>query len=185
MIERHNPTLDKHSWGDGPWINEPDKVQWIDPETNLDCLAVRNHMGAWCGYVGVPRSHPFYGKDYNDVAHLGAHGGLTFSDRCQEQENDSRGEFVVCHVPEPGRTDDVWWFGFDCCHYTDYAPGMIATIANLKGTRDLATARASHEKLGEVYRTLEYVKIECTNLAKQLEMEKTPDAFEGTIQRRS
>ncbi len=27
--------LDKATWGDGPWVDEPDKVHWIDPETDL------------------------------------------------------------------------------------------------------------------------------------------------------
>src|SRR5437868_4216905 len=35
--------------GPGPWWDEPDKVQWIDPATDLDCLAVRGPFGAWCG----------------------------------------------------------------------------------------------------------------------------------------
>jgi hypothetical protein len=49
-----------------PWRDEPDKVQWIDEETDLDCLIVRNRMGALCGYVGISEGHPFYGKDYSD-----------------------------------------------------------------------------------------------------------------------
>lgn len=33
-------TIDKTAWGDGPWLNEPDKKQWQDVETGLPCLAV-------------------------------------------------------------------------------------------------------------------------------------------------
>lgn len=40
-------------WGPGPWDGEPDKMQWTDPATGLDCLIVRNTLGALCGYVGV------------------------------------------------------------------------------------------------------------------------------------
>lgn len=61
-----------------PWDNEPDKVQWIDPATDLDCLAVRNPIGAWCGYVGVPNDHPYYGQPYDDIP-VSVHGGLTFA----------------------------------------------------------------------------------------------------------
>lgn len=50
----------------GPWQDEPDKAQWVDEATNLDCLMVRNPMGALCGYVGVPREHPWYGKGYSE-----------------------------------------------------------------------------------------------------------------------
>ena len=44
----------------GPWDNEPDKIQWVDETTGLDCLMVRNWWGSWCGYVGVPEGHPLY-----------------------------------------------------------------------------------------------------------------------------
>ena len=58
-------TVDKSSWGLGPWMNEPDKKQWQDAETGYPCLIVRNNGGALCGYVGVPESHPLYGVEYN------------------------------------------------------------------------------------------------------------------------
>jgi hypothetical protein len=94
-------TADKSEWGPGEWMNEPDKVQWIDAETGLDCLAVRaGDMGHWCGYVGVPETHPLFGKDYGQCpaappcgepwcghtpgSLLRAHGGITFADFCTE-----------------------------------------------------------------------------------------------------
>ncbi len=53
--------VNKSTWGDGPWQNEPDKVQWTDQDTRLPCLAVRNgRIGNWCGYVGVSNDHPFF-----------------------------------------------------------------------------------------------------------------------------
>lgn len=55
----------KPSWGPGPWEEEPDKRQWTDPATGLPCLIVRNRLGGLCGYVGVPPSHPWYGRDYS------------------------------------------------------------------------------------------------------------------------
>ncbi len=56
---------DKSDWGDGPWQNEPDKVQFMT-KVGLPALIVRNHGGALCGYVGIEPGHPFYGKDYSD-----------------------------------------------------------------------------------------------------------------------
>lgn len=50
----------------GPWDGEPDKAQWIDEETGLDCLIVRARSGALCGYVGVTEAHPWHGMPYND-----------------------------------------------------------------------------------------------------------------------
>ncbi|MCW2545397.1 MAG: hypothetical protein JWM40_2949 [Frankiales bacterium] len=124
----------------GPWKGEPDKVQWVDESTGLDCLIVRAPLGALCGYVGVPPEHPWHGNGYGDCmtdcgetwcdhrpeARVRVHGGLTFSSSCRESD---RGEaFGVCHVPAPGRSADVWWFGFDCSHWRDVTPGMLETF---------------------------------------------------------
>lgn len=76
-------TVDKSRWGNGAWQSEPDKVQWVDAATGLDCLIVRGPAGALCGYVGVPESHQLFEKGYDD-ADVSVHGGLTFSDHCQE-----------------------------------------------------------------------------------------------------
>ena len=62
-----NPLIDKTGWPSGEWDREPDKVQFEDKDTGYPCLAVRNRMGAWCGYVGVPNDHFFYGSNYDDV----------------------------------------------------------------------------------------------------------------------
>lgn len=139
--------------GSGPWSNEPDKVSWIDDDTDLDCLAVRNRMGTWCGYVGVPPGHRLHGVDFDDAtmadgSYIEVHGGLTFSDGCDKTENPAEG---ICHVPAPGRPDDVWWLGFDCNHAWDLAPCAL--------WRPLPT---------QVYRDLAYVEREVARLAAQL-----------------
>jgi hypothetical protein len=77
-IESMNPKIDRKDWGIGPWNNEPDKMQWQDAATGLACLAVRNDMGVWCGYVGIPEGHPWYGKGYEDLGDVDVHGGLTY-----------------------------------------------------------------------------------------------------------
>lgn len=110
---------DHHPAGDGPWKDEPDRGQWVDPATDLDCLVKRGPAGQWCGYVGVPPGHPWHGRDYSDVD-VEVHGGLTYSDLCQEGDVDT--EPAICHVPEPGRPADVWWLGFDCAHFMDLCP---------------------------------------------------------------
>src|SRR5690349_7808688 len=83
-IEYINPKCDRSKWPAGEWDGEPDKKQWQDKATGLPCLANRQpRTGHWCGYVGVPKSHPLYGKEY-DKADVDVHWGLTFSDKCQE-----------------------------------------------------------------------------------------------------
>jgi hypothetical protein len=134
----------------GPWDSEPDKIQWVDVDTNLDCLMVRNRFATWCGYVGVPRRHPLHGIDYKMV-NVDVHGGLSLSERC------APGEPVdgICHIAEPGREVEPWWFGFDCGHYCDLQPGRLALGMALPGEN-------YH------YRTEEYVRSEVERLAQQL-----------------
>lgn len=103
---------DKRNWRPGPWINEPDRVEWR--HRGLPCLIVRNHTGALCGYVAVPPGHPAHGAGYDSV-NVDVHGGLTFANHCDTSER-----ALICHTPEPGEPDDVWWLGFDCAHYGDY-----------------------------------------------------------------
>jgi hypothetical protein len=144
-----NPTIDKSTWGDGPWQTEPDRVDWT--HAGLPCLALRNHHGVWCGYAAVAPGHPFHGQSYDDLD-VNVHGGLTYANTCAGP---------ICHVPKPGEPDDVWWFGFDCAHTWDFSPGMTARLSTYgidPGPRDPE----------EVYRTLDYVQAEVIRLAEQL-----------------
>lgn len=152
-----NPEMDRTGWGRGPWDGEPDKVSWTDEATNMPCIAVRANpwQGSWCGYVAVNPGHPYHGKDY-EVPGADVHGGLTFAASCND---DGPIEHAVCHVPEPGQPADVWWFGFDCGHYTDIFPAYRTHFPEMW---DL------YERTGAQYRPLDYVKEQCTRLAAQL-----------------
>jgi hypothetical protein len=150
----------KADWGPGPWQDEPDHFKWVDETTGLACMINRGPMGHLCGYVGVPPSHPLFGKSCNapdDVwelterqkfwkihvngikeyllADIEVHGGLTFADAWSED-------------------DPNFYFGFDCAHAYDLSPKI----------KDL-TAKKSFQ---EVYRDWAYVKTEVESLAKQL-----------------
>src|SRR5258708_27723199 len=103
-------TNDKSHLHPGPWQDEHDKVVWVDETTGLDCMIVRSHFGAWCGYVGVTTDHQFYGHGYNDLPYLDVHGWLTFSDSCHDKTDESSG---ICHIPQEGRPHDIWMIGFD------------------------------------------------------------------------
>ena len=138
--------------GAGPWEGEPDKAVWVDKATDLDCMIHRNRTGALCGYVGVGPDHSLHGKDYDKVG-VDVHGGLTYANGCQEGDDPA---INVCHVPQPGRPDDVWWFGFDCAHFRDLVPGMAA-MPELVGIFNDA-----------VYRDFVFVTAEVESLAKQL-----------------
>lgn len=148
-------TIDKSKWERGPWDDEPDKVQWQDPETGLPCLIVRNSVGALCGYVGIAPDHPLHGKGYDDAddAGVNVHGGLSFAAACREGAED-RG---ICHLPEPGEPDAVWWFGFDCAHAFDMSPNIFRRGSYPSSLRST-----------ETYRDRAYVENECRSLARQL-----------------
>jgi hypothetical protein len=139
------PWVNREHWKSGEWDNEPDILRWLDAVTNLPCVARRGPSGHWCGYVGVAKDHPSYGKGYDDVD-VEVHGGLTYAEACDEVQDG------VCHLPE-GADDVRWWFGFDCAHLGDESP-----------RRDGIRFHEYHE----VYRTLDYVKGECSHLALQL-----------------
>lgn len=61
----------------------------------------------------------------------------------------------ICHTPEPGEPDMMWWFGFDCAHSGDVSPAREARCGGMAGGY-------------ESYRTLRYVQNQCAKLAQQL-----------------
>lgn len=136
--------VDRTDWPSGPWDKEPDRVDF--EHAGFACMLIRNQVGAWCGYVGVPAGNPNYGKGYDDVD-VSVHGGLTYASKCQGH---------ICHVPKPGMPDDVWWLGFDTAHAGDGPPGLIKMYSGMK-----------HNSLG-TYKTMVYARRETEQLAEQL-----------------
>jgi hypothetical protein len=140
----------------GIWQREPDKIQWVDRATGLPCLIVRNYVGALCGYAGVTPGHPLYRKSrhYEAVEKLHCARDLNYTAGCDHRPHPWQG---VCHIPEPGTPDDVWWFGFDCMHAWDLVPGFQHLFDRI----DLRV-------LGMKYRDVEWVARAVTQLAAQL-----------------
>lgn len=125
-------------FGPGPWLDEPDRIEWRSG--GFVCLMHRNRMGAWCGYVGVGPGHPWHGKDDGDI-NAEVHGGITYADACAGH---------ICHVPEPGEPEHLWWLGFDCAHGGDLIPGMhkvVGRICFYEAYRDESYVRAEVESL--------------------------------------
>lgn len=104
-----NYKVDRSEFGAGPWDSEPDRVDFV--HAGLACLCLREHMGAWCGYVGVPLYHPALAVDVESLVDV--HGGITYKDKCSPP---------ICHVPQPDMPEEVMWYGFDCAHYMDLIP---------------------------------------------------------------
>lgn len=139
---------DKSTWPPGAWHRESDKAVWVDGATNLDCMIVRNRLGALCGYVGVSVGHPCFEQSEADVE---VHGGITFSNFCDDNETRCH-EDRICHVAQAGRPERVWWLGFDCSHARDFCPRWHARGGIGYGE----------------YRDMEYVIREVQRLAQQL-----------------
>jgi hypothetical protein len=156
-----------------PWWSEDNKVDF--EESGLKCALWRGPLGHWCGYVGVPRSHPWYGKSYLDEVKpssnmLGSrtsedHGAIDLLIAALGGGDPSeRLSISLCMRVHGGLTyaedcvpceaaSALWWFGFDCAHAGDLVPS-------------LAERDYSHE--GEIYRDQQFVVSETQALAAQL-----------------
>lgn len=166
-----NYKVDRTGWKPGPWDSEPDRAQWT--HAGFACLMVRHpHHGYLCSYVGVDRAHPLYGKhplhgEADELfANLDPARDLNYGDYCDD---------VICHVPEPGMPDDVWWLGMDFGHAFDQAPGQEARERELeKRIPSLAEIgerlRESYRQLncGPRYQDMSFVKAQTEALAEQL-----------------
>lgn len=123
-----------HDWPEGPWDDEPDKIQYTDAASGLPCLIIRNpSMGSLCGYVGVPPDHPWHGQDIWEMKDPPeAHGGVNYSAFCADEMPEEMG---ICHVPGSDDPPHVWWFGYACDHLVtmDRCPAMEALLVSLGG----------------------------------------------------
>lgn len=159
MSEEQEPhVIDRTGWPAGPWDGEPDKVNW-KTKAGLPGMIVRGPMGTLCGYVAVTKGHPLYEKSARytsgreeKLEDLEVHGGITYAAHCSGN---------ICHVPEPGEPDDVWWLGFDCGHAWDVTPGMLRF-------REPRTFVENGLVRGETYKNIAYVRAEVEKLAEQL-----------------
>jgi hypothetical protein len=157
--------VDRSGWPPGPWDDEADRYEWIDEATGMPCLMKRNGVGAWCGYVAVNPDHPTHGVGYFDVEDqydIKVHGGLTYAAFCSGE---------ICHVPQPGEPDNVWWLGFDCAHADDMTPfpqtGPMREFTYLADVM-WTTINGSKTPGDHQYRDRTYVTNQIGGLAQQL-----------------
>jgi len=159
MEYREWHSISKEDWGEGAWQEEPDKIQWKDTATQLPCLIVRSDLsGSLCGYVGIPEGHPWFGLAYQHID-ANVYGGLTYSGSC---DHETESAVSICHMADDGIKR--WWIGFDCAHWDDVMPAMLARWS------------VPYPLHWGTYKTVAYVKHECAHLAWQAMsciMEKT------------
>ncbi|MEM5852903.1 MAG: hypothetical protein QW228_00830 [Candidatus Aenigmatarchaeota archaeon] len=111
---------------------------WI--HEGLQCLALRHPIfGHWCGYVGIDKNHPLFGKEYNcgEMREIDVHGGITFA-----------GKFDMIRLEK-----ELWWIGFDCAHYDDYVPFVDCDL-NFKDPSNYVTLDRVVEETNKLAKTL-------------------------------
>lgn len=131
---------------------EGDVFLWKDKD--FICIAYRNGViGHWCGYVGITKEHPAFGKKYWITSE--SENGLT---KVEEAINDVRvhGGLTFASTHYIWEIDERWFFGFDCAHCDDIVIYPNTPDDEIVGLYD------------REYRTLDYVKKEIKLLAEQL-----------------
>lgn len=156
------------------FFNEPD--YYHSCAFGLPYYLRRNPMKAWCGYVGVPSTHPHYGLSYTDRVMYEAKDQITVGQKSPVNilvaafTADSKTVSLDVLYDCPGgltwadnraaleRPDGYWYFGFDCSHYNDYSPKDAMS--------DLIDP--AYWKDDRVYRTFAYANAGAVHLANQL-----------------
>lgn len=161
-----------------------------DPATGYERAVYRTRIGAYCGYVRVPDSHPLYRVNYREQRTLLDEDGTGLV----EGTNESIMERILHDAekgiisPAPGEapeailschggitysgflgdeTEKEWWFGFDCAHLGDYVPGVADSYMEMRVAEpDNPLWLRAEEELHEW--TEDEVWEECANLARQL-----------------
>jgi hypothetical protein len=199
--------MDKTTWGPGPWQTEPDELSWTDERTGLACHMQRHDItGTWCGYVGVPPGHAFFGWGYHDHVEIQDGDLASAADDVDvvgaflyamsggyDHGTIELGMILRCHrgitwageLPDsdkPGASR-LWWFGFDTAHAWDTAPGLDAAMRRLMPPEYLEETKRLFDSLSRknTYRDLDYVRTEVTSLAFQLRQLETRVLVKTTV----
>lgn len=143
-------------------------------EAGLPIAMRRNRMKAWCGYVGVPSTHPLFEKEYSHRIAVPNRGATPVAQASPigifvEAAHEDDGKVALdILLRAPGgitysgktwpRDNDHWWFGFDCNHIYDLTPWDIIQAHY--------TGRYLHAEA--TYKTFSFVEDATRALARQL-----------------
>src|SRR6266581_4725035 len=122
-------------------VNRPESVLAEGTHAGHHWVIVHNGLGYRCGYVRVPKGHPWHGKGYDDIK-AEVHGGLTFAE--PDKPCDKPGD------------DDAYWVGFDCDHAGDEQDPSLP-----------AKHRMPSLGFDGTVKTQAYVEAECRSLCEQ------------------
>lgn len=148
-------------YDEGPWIDEPDQVEFDSHGFNLEII--RNRIGALCGYIKILPGHPWYknrldydrkDREENAIDTVSVHYGFTFA----EQDG------------------DYWVLGFDCAHSEDICPSLEKLIKTHKEkhlNRFLEEMKKNFPNcilFNKTYKDINWVENELIDLAAQAEL---------------
>lgn len=128
------------------------------------CVVALMSLGHRCGYVGIPKDHELYGKNYNNIL-LNCHGGLTYSGDGYPLD------------------DGNWYIGFDCAHWGD-GKDYDALEKYFGQCKEVMEHVKSYKMLDEKYgsdgepRSFDYVRNEIYDLINQLLDDDEPHWWE-------
>lgn len=95
-------------------------------------------------YIKIPKTHKYYGIDYNDLD-INVHGGLTYS----------KNKLIINFKELKG-----WFIGWDYAHYGDYVSWQEKTLSKIK---EWGSSKFSNKKW-TTQEILEDVKSVCKQL---------------------
>ena len=123
------------------------------------CVVLFQSLGFRTGYVGLPKEHKYYGKDYNEID-ISCHCGLTYGDYSLHGQDDK----------------DTYWIGFDCGHCCD-GFDLDKMKEYFGESIESKIMREYHEMINKEhkFRTLEYVKENCKGIVDQLTQKEVQD----------
>jgi len=118
-------------------------------------------IGFRCGYVKIPKLHPFYNKDCfeKEICNLNVHGGITFSS----------------HITNHECLSDGYWLGFDAIHITDMLDYDEMSKESLKASKlfnqfvkELDEIFPLPNNFAKKIRNTGFMESQCRNLCEQL-----------------
>ena len=154
---------DKQRFSDGPWQGEVDSYEWLDRLSGLHCAIIRHTaVGSLLGYVAVPKGHKLHRVGYRDLVDIPPGsmerlvgmedvGVFNLLIGAHEMTPTQAPLSLITHCHEGlsySAMDDRgnWWFGFDCGHSHDLAPG-IPYLFEWQTYRDFPYVKKQVERL--------------------------------------
>jgi len=140
-----------------------EKIWNYNKATNI---AVINHeLSFRCGYCSISRSHPFFGKNYNEdsisnikhkldeVIHVS--GGMSYS-----------GNLEIIFKRDSRIPRNQWWFGFDCLEGSDKRNFELKKTIEMMSKHFQAVFRRHIENKKQ--RDLDFVEKQCNRISDHL-----------------